>query len=328
MIQKLANSACFWSYLSSLPDHGPSCVESLRRRAADAMILCAIGDAHCVADDGDTLFDAIVEWIPKAYSDAGERISFVQSPICLPYRHIHDPWFESHTRRDIDSIHSITRGDGMEVHDDDEYWDRIKADWGHHLSSLVRRTVIVTRVRRDSPCPKTFPVENRPVLFGKRRSDGKYLRKQNKQLSEPATIDLDELMMSEDAEACFVHTSSQVEFATLTTTLCCEIRSTIAEQMCFSLDPSSQILSGVEFTAEDDSGQTPVSPASKARYTANFGASKQPQGYEAGEMNRQYFGSRMVTASYKSGEQNTAKRSFTDVWLLDSYCQGHWSLFC
>ena len=36
MIQKLANSACSWSHLSSLPDLGPSCVESLRRRAADA----------------------------------------------------------------------------------------------------------------------------------------------------------------------------------------------------------------------------------------------------------------------------------------------------
>lgn len=77
MIQKLANSACFWSCLSSLPDRGPSCVESLRRRAADAMMLCAIG-GDFLADRGDILFDAIVEWIPTAYSDAGERTSFVQ----------------------------------------------------------------------------------------------------------------------------------------------------------------------------------------------------------------------------------------------------------
>ena len=140
LIGDIANSACFWSYLSTLPDRGPSCVGTLRRRAADAMILCAIGGADHVPDlGGDSLFDAISEWIPTAYSDTGERISFVQSPIRMPYRHIYEPWAERHARRGVDAIHAITRGHGMDVHDDDTYWDQIAASWGRHLSKILQR---------------------------------------------------------------------------------------------------------------------------------------------------------------------------------------------
>ena len=70
----------------------------------------------------------------------------------------------AHVDRDVNALHDVTRGNGMEVHANNECWESVARNWEAHPSAVFGRRIVVTRFFRQGPDnPVEFPVTDRPV---------------------------------------------------------------------------------------------------------------------------------------------------------------------